>query len=65
MSTATILWITAVVVILAAVVVLLVVRSRRRGARASRRMGLPDVGTLSAEGLDQKTPSAPAHRPEK
>ena len=65
MSTSTILWIAGVVVILAAVVVLLVVRSRRRGAQASRRMRLPDVGTLSAEGLDQKTPAAPTRQPEK
>lgn len=67
MSTSSILWMAAVVVILAAVVVLLVVRSGRRRAPASRQMRLPDLGTLSAEGLDQKTSSAnaPAHKPEK
>ena len=67
MSTTNILWLATVVVIFAAVAVLLVVRSRRRRAQASRRMGLPDLGTLSAKGLDQKTTSAnaPAHQPEK
>ncbi len=72
MSTATIVWIAVVVVIVAAVAVLLVVRTNRRRAQASHRMGLPDLGALSAEGLDQKASSEPTaadsasgHRPER
>jgi len=51
MDTANLLWIAAVVVIFAITMALILARARRRRAHASRRMGLPDLGALSAEDL--------------
>jgi hypothetical protein len=52
MSTTTAI-IIAVVVVIGVLGTILVARSRRRGAQASERMGLPPVGTLSGEPLNE------------
>jgi len=56
MSTTTAIVIIAVIVLIGVLGAILVARSRRRGAQASQRMGLPDLGAISGEPLDQ-TPS--------
>lgn len=60
MSTAAIVWVVVAVVVIAAVVILVVLRTRRRHAQASHRMGLPDLGALSTDGLDKQHASGPA-----
>ena len=53
MSQAVIVWIVVAVVVIALVVTLLTLRSRRRRASASHRVGLPELGALSTDGLDK------------
>ena len=55
MSTTTAI-IIAVVVAIGVLGTILVARARRRGAQASQRMGLPPLGTISGEPLEE-TPS--------
>ncbi|GAA3605688.1 hypothetical protein [Microlunatus ginsengisoli] len=65
MSTATILWILAAIVVIAIVVTLLAVRARRRRVQSAQRIGLPDLGALSTEGLDkQHTGGSASRQPE-
>jgi preprotein translocase subunit SecG len=62
MSTGVTVLIVAVVVVAIAVVVGLVLRSKRqRGGSAN--MGLPDLGSLSTEGLDKTHASTPPEQP--
>ncbi|MBA8794082.1 hypothetical protein FHX74_001687 [Friedmanniella endophytica] len=49
MSTTTVLVIVAVVVVVAVLCVVAAVRARKVSAQASQRMGLPDLGALSAD----------------
>jgi hypothetical protein len=53
MSPAAIVGIVVAVVVIAVIVILLVVRARRRRAGASHRLGLPELGALSTDGLDK------------
>ena len=53
MSTAAIVWIVVAVVVIAVVVTLLALRARRRRSQAGHRMGLPELGALSTDGLDK------------
>jgi hypothetical protein len=62
MSTATILGIVVAVVVVAIVVTLLIVRARGRRAQASHRIGLPDLGALSTEGLDKSHAGGSSNR---
>lgn len=64
MSTGVTVLIVAVVVIAIAVVVALVLRSKRQ-RESSTNMGLPDLGSLSTEGLDKTHASNPPAQPEK
>lgn len=61
MSTATMVIVAALVVV-AVVVVLVVLRTRRRQAEARSRMGLPDLGVVSADGADKVRASNAADR---
>lgn len=63
MSTTTVIVIIAVVVAFGTLGAILVARSRRRGAQASQRMGLPDLGTMSGEPLDETPSSATREMP--
>ena len=45
--------IVAVIVVVAVLVALAVLRTRRRQAEARSRMGLPDLGVVSADGADK------------
>jgi hypothetical protein len=55
MDTGTIVLIIVAVLVVAAAAMLLTLRARRRRRTAASGMGLPSLGALSAEGLDQKT----------
>ncbi len=63
MSTATIVWIVVAVVVIAAIVTLVVLRARRQRATASYRMGLPELGALSTDGLDKAHAAGTAKHP--
>lgn len=66
MSTTATVIIVAALVVLAAVVVLVVVRTRRRRAQASARLGLPPLGVLSGEGVDEvRASNAAEHQHDK
>jgi preprotein translocase subunit SecG len=64
MSTSATVLIVAVVVIAIAVVVALVLRSKSQRS-SSASMGLPDLGSLSTEGLDKTHASNTPGQPEK
>jgi len=53
MSQAAMVWIVVAVVLIALIVTLLIGRGRRRRAGASHRLGLPELGALSTDGLDK------------
>jgi len=53
MSQAVIVWIVVAVVVIALIVILLTIRARRHRASASHRVGLPELGALSTDGLDK------------
>jgi hypothetical protein len=53
MSQAAIVWIVVAVVVIALIVTLLIVRSRRRRSAVSHRLGVPELGALSTDGLDK------------
>ncbi len=63
MSTAAIVWIVVAVVVIAAVVTVFVLRARRQRATASHRMGLPELGALSTDGLDKAHATGQAKHP--
>lgn len=60
MSTTTIVVIVAIVIVLGVLGAVLVARTKRRQAQASERMGLPPLGTLAGEPIDEVTASRAA-----
>jgi hypothetical protein len=57
MSTTTLVVIVAIVVVLGILGAVLVARTKRRQAQASERMGLPPLGTMAGEPIDEVSAS--------
>lgn len=60
MTTTTVVVVILIALVVAAVVIGLVVRSRRRGAQAAERMGLPPLGAVSGDPVDPSASEVPA-----